>query len=150
MEVRDIMTKKVLTVSFDSPIDQVANILITNRIHGVPVVDGKKLVGIITENDFFSTESEEFDLLSYMEFIRKKKPASSMSEKEKERMQKIITSSAKDIMTKDCISVLPQDDVKRLIEVFRKTKFSSVPVVDEKSHLQGIITRSDVINTIRL
>lgn len=51
--VKDVMTKKVLTVHEDTPIEEAARILADNKIGGMPVLRGDKVVGIITETDLF-------------------------------------------------------------------------------------------------
>ena len=51
--VREVMTKKVLTVSEDTPIEEAARIMADNKIGGLPVMRGNNLVGIITETDLF-------------------------------------------------------------------------------------------------
>lgn len=51
--VKDVMTKKVLTVSEDTPIEEAARIMADNKIGGLPVVRAGKVVGIITETDLF-------------------------------------------------------------------------------------------------
>ncbi len=52
--VKDVMTKKVITVSPDDPIEKAALILRDKRIGGLPVVDEKNnLVGVITAIDVF-------------------------------------------------------------------------------------------------
>jgi len=51
--VSDVMTRKVITVGPDSPIEEVARIMADNKIGGVPVVEKKKVIGIITETDLF-------------------------------------------------------------------------------------------------
>ena len=51
--VRDVMTKKVITVSEDTPIEEAARIMADNKIGGLPVTRGDELVGIITETDLF-------------------------------------------------------------------------------------------------
>ena len=51
--VKDVMTKKVLTVSEDTPIEEAARIMADNKIGGLPVVRSGKVVGIITETDLF-------------------------------------------------------------------------------------------------
>jgi acetoin utilization protein AcuB len=54
IKVADIMTKKPVTVSWDSTIEEVAEVLLKNNISGAPVLDEeKKVVGIITRNDIF-------------------------------------------------------------------------------------------------
>jgi acetoin utilization protein AcuB len=51
--VRQVMSKKVITVNRDTPIEEAARIMADNKIGGVPVMDAGKVVGIITETDLF-------------------------------------------------------------------------------------------------
>ncbi len=53
IKMSDLMTKEVITVTVDTPLEEAARIMADNKIGGLPVVDGKKLVGIITETDMF-------------------------------------------------------------------------------------------------
>jgi acetoin utilization protein AcuB len=51
--VRDVMTREVLTVNHDTPIEEAARIMADNKIGGLPVIQDDKVVGIITETDLF-------------------------------------------------------------------------------------------------
>jgi acetoin utilization protein AcuB len=51
--VKDVMTKDVLTVQEDTPIEEAAFIMAENKIGGLPVMRGKEIVGLITETDLF-------------------------------------------------------------------------------------------------
>ena len=53
IKVRELMTKKVITVCEDCPMEEAARIMVDNKIGGLPVVRGDTLVGIITETDLF-------------------------------------------------------------------------------------------------
>lgn len=53
VKVKDVMTKKVITVSKDTPIEEAARIMADKKIGGLPVVDGERVVGVITETDLF-------------------------------------------------------------------------------------------------
>jgi len=55
VKVRDVMTKKVITVGEDTPLEEAARIMADNKIGGLPVMRDDKLVGIITETDLFKT-----------------------------------------------------------------------------------------------
>ncbi|HCZ06072.1 MAG: acetoin utilization protein AcuB [Thermotogota bacterium] len=55
LKVEEIMTKDVVTVSPDTPIEEAAVIMADKKIGALPVVKGEKLVGIITETDIFKT-----------------------------------------------------------------------------------------------
>jgi len=51
--VGDVMSKDVLTITIDTPIEQAAHIMVDNKIGGLPVLKDGKVVGIITETDLF-------------------------------------------------------------------------------------------------
>src|SRR6266540_301299 len=51
--VKSVMSKKVVTVDQDTPIEEAARIMADKKIGGVPVVSAGKVVGIITETDLF-------------------------------------------------------------------------------------------------
>ena len=53
IKVSDVMTKKILTVTEDTPIEEAARIMADNKIGGLPVMRADQVVGIITETDLF-------------------------------------------------------------------------------------------------
>ncbi len=53
IQIKDIMTKDVITINEDTPIEQAARIMVDNKIGGLPVMRFGKVVGIITETDLF-------------------------------------------------------------------------------------------------
>ena len=53
VKIKDVMTKKVITVEQDTPIEEAARIMADKKIGGVPVISGGNVVGIITETDLF-------------------------------------------------------------------------------------------------
>ncbi len=54
IKVKDVMIKKVITISPDATVEKAAILMFDNRIGGLPVVENKELVGIITEQDIFN------------------------------------------------------------------------------------------------
>jgi len=53
LTVAEVMTKNVITVTEDTPIEEAARIMADKRIGGLPVVKGSRVVGIITETNLF-------------------------------------------------------------------------------------------------
>ncbi len=50
-KVKDIMTKKVISVSKDSSFFEVASLMAQNDIGFVPIVEGERIIGVITDRD---------------------------------------------------------------------------------------------------
>ncbi|RMG86295.1 MAG: CBS domain-containing protein [Chloroflexi bacterium] len=59
LTVGKVMTKKVYTVSPDTPIADAAKLMLDSKVSGLPVVDGNKLVGMLTESDIFRMVVQE-------------------------------------------------------------------------------------------
>lgn len=53
--VRDIYTRNVKTVDASAPVSDLADIMSSGKVHAVPVVDGKKVVGIVARIDLIRT-----------------------------------------------------------------------------------------------
>jgi acetoin utilization protein AcuB len=60
MPVEEAMTRRVVTVPEDLPLEEAARILIDNRIGSLPVMRGNELVGMITETDILRAMMEAF------------------------------------------------------------------------------------------
>ena len=60
LKVESIMTQSPQTISFDATIGQAAQIMLENKIGGLPVVKEDKLIGIITESDIFRLLAQGF------------------------------------------------------------------------------------------
>jgi acetoin utilization protein AcuB len=55
IQVAELMTRDVITVDEDCPLEEAARVMVDHRISGLPVMRGKVLVGMITESDLFKT-----------------------------------------------------------------------------------------------
>ena len=53
VKVKDVMTREVITVDKDTPIEEAARIMADQKIGGLPVTSAGKVVGMITETDLF-------------------------------------------------------------------------------------------------
>jgi acetoin utilization protein AcuB len=58
LAIQDVMTKRVITICDDCPLEEAARIMIDHKIGSLPIVQGKKVVGIITETDVFKVMVE--------------------------------------------------------------------------------------------
>ncbi len=58
--VEEAMTRRVITVQEDCPLEDAARILIDNKIGNLPVMRGNQLIGVITESDIFRAMTDAF------------------------------------------------------------------------------------------
>ena len=139
MKVRDVMTKHVVTVHPDASVREVARILLNNRISAVPVVDSQRhLVGILSEGDLMRrTESGTDDRRSWW--------LSFVAELRAESFVKSHGLSAKDVMTREVVSVsedMPLEEVATLLE---RHRIKRVPVMRD-GRLVGIVSRANLLH----
>lgn len=52
LKARDVMVRMLFTVHPESPLEEVAQVMLDHHVHHVPVTDGGRLVGVITSLDF--------------------------------------------------------------------------------------------------
>jgi predicted transcriptional regulator len=149
MRVRDVMTKDVVSVSLDSKITEVAKILFDNRFHGVPVVKDGKVVGIITESDFFTKDSKNLFLPSYINFLEETGISNALTSENQEKIRKLMDSRAKDIMNSECVTIMDDMNLRDLMNFFRETSFGTLPVTDERNNLVGIVTLADILGLVK-
>jgi CBS domain-containing protein len=148
MKISEIMTKDVISVSGEMPISEVAEIISREKIHAVPVVDDeRKVIGIITETDFFTKDSANMVYMpSLIDFIKSGKME--YSEEEKKAITAVLHAKAKDIMSSKCENVSPEMTVEDFIRLIKERSFNSYPVADENGFLLGIVTVADAIKLL--
>lgn len=149
MKVQDVMTQDVIYTSPETSISEVADMIFRNKFHAIPIVEDSKVVGIITEDDFFLKGYNDTYLPSFIRAMQQNKAEDKVPGDIKEKMKKLLEAKASDLMTKDPMCV-PQDlPVAELMEMINKTKFTTFPVVDKNNAIQGIVTLIDVIGTMK-
>ena len=151
MQVKDIMKKEVITVELGTKVADIAKILTSKGIHGVPVTNKKGLIlGIITMSDFFIKGYPEIYLPSYIDFLQKTKFHGKQHAGEKASSDKLMKAKAEDIMTKDCVTVSEDMDIEDLLERYQMSSLKTIPVSNKEGKLAGIVTRSDIIKLIKV
>jgi CBS domain-containing protein len=150
VKVKDIMVKEVISVKPETKIIEAAQLISKYRIHGIPVVEKGKIVGIITETDFFVKDQPDIYLPSYIEFLNKAEFASKIPFTKRSTINKLLKAKAKDIMTTDCFTVMPDMEVKELLKLIIAKHYFTIPVADKDGKIVGIVTQNDILNIISL
>ena len=144
---KDIMTTDVIVANKNDIIANVANLLIKEKIGGLPVVDEEnKVVGIISETDIMKKESH-VDSPRMLNFIQGIIFLDHMKKFEDE-MRAIAAYKVEDLMSKDIITVNENDTFDYVANVMINKSINRVPVVDENNFLKGIICRYDIIKAM--
>ena len=119
MFVKEIMTTDVKTIRPEDNVKRLAEMMVKNKIGSLVVVEGSgEVVGIATERDII----EDIILLG----------------KSPEEVK------VRDVMTKDIITVNPDNTLEEAAEVMVNHKIKKLPVID-KGRLVGIVTATDLI-----
>ena len=142
MKVSDIMQRQIITVGPTANLKEVGKIIFGLQIAGVPVVKGKKLLGLITQTDILHKLYP-----SYQEFMEDYTHAKDFDAMEG-LTEKILDLPASKIMNKNITTVSPDLPVMRVQSLMLTKGFGRVPVVDEKRNLVGIVSQGDIFRTI--
>ncbi len=148
IKVSQIMKRELITAAPSDPILHIESLLIKFGISRVIVERNRKPIGIITFRDFVPAKipqwiAESADPKEVQEYKFKK----GLKEIHSNQMSYLFPFHATDIMTSNPITVDEGEDVKEAIILMIKHNISGLPVV-KKSKLVGIITKSDIVNTL--
>jgi len=146
LKVKDIMSKKPITVSPETEILHATKLLLENRINGVPVVDeAGKLVGILCQSDLIA-QQKKLPVPSFFTFLDGLIPLTSMKQLEKE-VGKIAATTVAQAMTPKPVSVRPDTDIETVAALMVDNNFHTIPVVDA-GKLVGIVGKEDILKTL--
>lgn len=143
MRASDIMVKDVITVDPDASIQDVAEILVSKRISGVPVVDaGGKLVGIVSEGDLLrrAEAGTEHSRSWWLKLLMGRESLAAEFVKEHARR-------VRDVMTRDVVAVSPDTPVTDIAALLEKNHIKRVPVI-ENDRLVGIVSRANLVQAL--
>ncbi len=115
LPIKRVMKRNVITVSPDSSMSELKELLRVNRISGVPVVEGGQLVGVVSIEDMVKAlEGGATD------------------------------ARVRDRMTRQPFTVREDESVVEAVKKFAQHKVGRLLVVDEKGQLSGILTAGDI------
>lgn len=116
--VQTHMTKDVITLTPDNTLADVRDIMLNKHIHHIPILDGKKLVGMVTSWDLFKLgkSADEYAAMKVSE-----------------------------VMTRRVATLDPDQHLGAVAEVLTRHLFHAVPIVNDEHELLGIVTSTDII-----
>jgi CBS domain-containing protein len=118
-EVRRVMTSDPVVVHPNDEIASVSQMMIASGIQQMPVVDeGNHLVGMLTTYDLWRYSRGDYNPKA-----------------------KLVS----DIMATNIIKITPKDKLGTAAELFMDKRFKTLPVVNLRNELKGVITAFDVM-----
>ena len=142
MRVRDIMTAEVVVAHPDTSVNLVARLMAGRDISGVPVVEEGRVVGIVTELDLI-VRNTRLEPPAFFNILDARIPLETPGQF-RERLQHMLGTLARDVMTEKVVTIGPEEEMETLAELMVKRRVNPVPVV-ENERLVGIVGRSDII-----
>ena len=127
MNVQDLMTTDPITTGPQTPVLEARQLMIDKRIRHLLIVEGPKLLGIVTDRDI------RLNLPS---------PATSLSVWEINYLMARLT--VESVMTTSVVIVGPQRDARAAAQLMLDNKIGALPVLDG-GQLLGIITETDLL-----
>jgi CBS domain-containing protein len=116
--IRNVMTPNPTTVEPSSPVVEAARIMRDEDVGPVPVVEGGRLVGMITDRD-----------ITIRVVADGKDPQST---------------TVGEVMSRDLVTVDQQQSLDEALRLMAEHQVRRVPVVEEDSRLVGIVAQADV------
>ena len=143
LNVKDLMTREVMTVAPDMSVKDAAKLLFEKEISGLPVVSpDNKIIGMITEKDLIAMALPNYlEKLGDFDFILDEEPfIKKIADADKVKV--------KDIMRKDVLCVSEDTPIPEVARLMIIKKVRRIPVLDKDKKLAGIIARADIVKEI--
>ena len=146
LTAKDIMTKEVITVSPELPVDKLAAILWQNKVSGVSVVDeDENLKGVVTESDLID-QTKKVHIPTVVTILDSVIFLENPAKIDKE-IKKMTGTTVKDICTTDPITVEEGTTLDEIASIMADKHIHTLPVLKD-GRVVGVVGKSDIIRTI--
>lgn len=146
LTARDIMTTDVVTVTPQTGVRELAELLLERHISGAPVMDeAGKVLGVVTESDlvFLNKKVHLPTAVAILDaFVFLESP-----DKTARELKKMAGTKVGDICSQTLISVSPETSLEELATLMAEQKVHTLPVMAGDT-LVGVIGKADIIRTI--
>jgi len=143
---RDIMTPDPVTVGRDAQVVEAARIMVEHSIGSLPVVEGGRLVGLVSEGDLIM-QDVKIEFPTYIHLLDgfiMYPPAHARFEGE---LKKAVAATVDDVMTSDPVTVQAGTSIEDVATILAERGVSRLPVLDGDV-LVGIVSKHDIVRAI--
>ena len=121
--VRDHMTDRPRCVTPDTPVAEAAELMASEDVGSLPILEGDKLVGVVTDRDIV------------VRAVAKKRNPEGML--------------VRSVASGDLVTVRPDEDLSEALKLMASHQVRRLPVVDDDNHLVGVLAQADVASGAR-
>jgi CBS domain-containing protein len=142
LRVGDIMQADWPTLAPDKTVEDTIKLFAESGISGAPVVEGDRLVGIVTEGDLIFRDAD-IKAPGFLDILGGIIPLGNWEEYREETLKSAGVTVA-EVMTKEVTTVTPDTPLAEAATTMAEGRVKILPVIEEGS-LRGIITRMDIL-----
>lgn len=110
-------------LSVENTIEEALNITEENRLLSLPVVDGKKFIGILSKENIYEEYFKNYEALSKVDFLNKK---------------------VRDLVKSKIMTINQDVPIEDAAAIFITSKYRFIPIVDDNDDMIGIITHQSI------
>ena len=142
--VSDIMRRDTFSVSPDTSVEDIIQLIDSNDLQCIAVVDNQgRLEGLIFQRDLLSIFSEH--KFSFWEYITNKISFTRKGKKYEGFVQKLQKKTAAEVMQADLTKVLENTDIDEAVALMVTKKIKRLPVLDTDGKFRGLINRESLL-----
>ena len=145
IKVKEIMTRDVLSISPSTSTIEAIDLLLENRISGLPVVDDdNKLIGIVTENDLIK-KNKRFHIPTIVRLFDAYFLLD--SGKVEDEIKKMVATTVGEICTKKVVSISEDTTLEEIATIMAEQHIHLLPVLKDNEVI-GIVGKADVVRSM--
>jgi CBS domain-containing protein len=144
--VSEIMTTDVVTVDPDISVTEAAKLMVDKEIGALPVVEGGRLIGIVTEGDLIM-QDVKLEYPTYLHLLDgyiMYPPSTKHFESE---LKKAVAADVRTVMTADPVTIQTSATIEDAATLLVDKDVSRIPVMDGDA-IVGIVSKSDVVRSL--
>jgi CBS domain-containing protein len=142
-KISDVMNTNLITIDKETNLKEILKIMQEKGIGRLPVIENNMLIGVVTRDDILVKQEKApvpitvafWDLFITLPH----------SKHFQERLKKLTAYKAEEIMSTDYLLVEKESDLEEIVTKIVEEDYKYA-LIGNKSHLEGIITKTDLIN----
>ena len=122
-KVREVMTDRPRCVTPETPISEAARLMKSDDVGSLPILEGERLTGIVTDRDIV------------LQAVAEEKDPRGMPVRE--------------VASRELVTIGPEEDLSEALRLMANHQVRRIPVVDEDSRLVGIVAQADIAREVK-